>query len=84
MTEARYVKTYPCPTCGGAASGRGHLCHPREEAVPFTCDFCSKTTDNPRHVCTAMLSNIEYVCGKCGRLAIYDSLLCDPRPIDED
>ncbi|MBI5491430.1 MAG: hypothetical protein HY893_00700 [Deltaproteobacteria bacterium] len=82
MTQ--YVKTYSCPTCGATASGRGHLCHPRKEAPPFQCEFCGKTVNDARHVCTTMLDRIEYICKKCGRLAIYDSLLCEPAPIDEE
>ena len=77
-----YVKTYPCPTCHAEATGRGHLCHPNTTTSPFTCDFCKKSVDNPRHVCTPMLDNLAYVCKKCGRLAVYDSLLCEPAPID--
>lgn len=84
MTDSRYVKTFPCPTCGAVASGRGHLCHPREETLPFTCEFCGKTTEDARHVCSKMLEKIEYTCGKCGRVAIYDSQLCEPKPIDTD
>lgn len=82
MTQ--YVKTYPCPTCKAAASGRGHLCHPRKDMVPFTCEFCGKSVEDPRHVCSAMLDKIEYVCKSCGRLAIYDSQLCEPAPVDEE
>ena len=40
--------------------------------------------DDARHVCTKMLDKIEYICKKCGRLAIYDSLLCEPYPVDTD
>ncbi|MBI5344181.1 MAG: hypothetical protein HZB83_02405 [Deltaproteobacteria bacterium] len=82
MTQ--YVKTYSCPTCGNAATGRGHLCHPRQDAPPYVCEFCSKSVSDARHVCASMLDNIEYTCKKCGRLAIYDSMLCEPEPIDED
>ncbi|CAG1065509.1 hypothetical protein BAC1_01091 [uncultured bacterium] len=78
----QYVKTYSCNTCGGLASGRGHLCHPRTEGLPYVCEFCKKETGDPRHVCTPMLEKFEYICKKCGRLAIYDSLLCEPAPID--
>jgi predicted SprT family Zn-dependent metalloprotease len=52
--------------------------------MPFQCDFCGKTVDDARHVCTKMLDKIEYICKKCGRLAIYDSLLCEPYPVDTD
>ena len=31
-----------------------------------------------------MLDKLEYICKKCGRLAIYDSMLCEPRPVDSD
>jgi len=62
----KYVKTYPCPTCGGRASGRGHLCN------------------DARHVCAKMIDNIEYICRNCGRLSVYDSLLCKPEMIDRD
>jgi len=82
MTQ--YVKTYSCSTCGALASGRGHLCHPRTEGLPFVCEFCKKETSDPRHVCSTMLEKFEYICKKCGRLAIYDSLLCEPAPIDGD
>ncbi len=82
MTE--YVKTYHCPTCNALASGRGHLCHPRAEALPFTCEFCDKSVDDARHVCGPMLDKIEYICKKCGRLAIYDSMLCEPATVDGD
>ncbi len=82
MTE--YVKTYKCPTCSGLASGRGHLCHPIKENIPFTCEFCNKTVADPRHTCTEMIDKIEYTCKKCGRLAVYDSLLCEPEPKDQD
>ncbi len=78
----QYVKTYNCATCGALASGRGHMCHPRTEGLPFVCEFCKKETSDPRHVCTPMLEKFEYICKKCGRLAIYDSLLCEPAPID--
>lgn len=81
MTQ--YVKTYPCPTCGGTASGRGHLCHPRNESA-YTCEFCKKTVEDPRHVCTSMLDELQYVCKKCGRLSVYDSQLCEPETIDAD
>lgn len=82
MTQ--YVKTFPCPTCKKTASGRGHLCHPKTGALPFTCEFCSKEVNDARHVCTSMLDKIEYICKECGRLAIYDSSLCEPAPIDAD
>lgn len=80
MTQ--YVKTFSCPTCAAAASGRGHLCHPRKESLPFNCEFCGKGVNDARHVCPQMLDNIEFICKKCGRLAVYDSLLCEPEPID--
>ena len=79
-----YVKTYSCPTCRGQASGRGHLCHPLKEGVPFVCDFCGKKVDDARHVCGKMIDNIEYICKKCGRLTVYDSLVCQPELIDKD
>ncbi len=79
MTE--YVSTHTCKNCKRPASGRGHLCHPNTEEVPFNCDFCKKEVDDPRHVCTQMLDSIEYVCKKCGRLAVYNSLLCEPELI---
>lgn len=82
MTD--YVQTYSCPECGLKTSGRGHLCHPNSESVPFSCEYCKKETDDPRHVCSAMVENIEYICKKCGRLAVYNSLLCDPEPIDNE
>lgn len=82
MTQ--YVKTYKCPTCAGLASGAGHLCHPRPDMQPYACEFCGKTVSDARHVCSAMLDKIEYVCKRCGRLAIYDSLLCEPSPVDGD
>ncbi len=81
MTE--YVQTYKCPTCNNKASGRGHLCHPLG-GTPFICEFCKKTVDDPRHACKSMQDNIEYICKKCGRLAPYDSLLCNPETIDQD
>jgi len=80
MTD--YVETYKCPNCGITASGRGHLCHPVEEA--HTCDFCKKDTKDPRHACKEMVNALEYVCKKCGRLAAYDSLLCEPALISQD
>ncbi len=82
MTE--YVKTYQCPECGVRASGRGHLCHPVRNDMPYVCGFCNRKTDDPRHVCSTMVENIEYVCKKCGRMAVYDSLLCEPEPIDNE
>lgn len=82
MTE--YIKTFSCPTCGAPASGSGHLCHPREDAEPFKCEFCGKKTSDARHICSKMLGSIEYTCKKCGRLAIYDTMLCEPEPIDAD
>ncbi|MEE9615095.1 MAG: hypothetical protein V3W31_09170 [Thermodesulfobacteriota bacterium] len=82
MTE--YVKTFPCSKCKHTTSGRGHLCHPNREAVPFTCEFCEEKTDDVRHVCHKMLDSIEYVCKQCGRLAPYNSLLCEPELISGD
>lgn len=82
MTE--YVKTFLCPTCDTPASGRGHLCHPNAVGIPFTCEFCKKTVKDPRHVCTAMVDKLEYQCKKCGRLAVYDTMLCESAPLDED
>ncbi|MBI5599466.1 MAG: hypothetical protein HY890_06985 [Deltaproteobacteria bacterium] len=82
MTE--YVKTFTCSKCNKLTSGKGHLCHPNKEAGPYTCEFCEKETGDPRHVCSKMLDSIEYVCKKCGRLAAYDSLLCEPELIAED
>ena len=82
MTD--YVETYKCKKCHLTASGRGHLCHPNEKELPFTCEFCKEKTDNARHVCKAMLDSIEYVCKKCGRLAPYDSLLCYPELVAGD
>lgn len=82
MTE--YVKTYSCPRCELTASGRGHLCHPNTDNTPFTCEFCKNETDDLRHACNVMLDNIEYICKKCGRLAVYDSLLCYPELIDKE
>ncbi len=80
MTD--YVETYKCPNCGITASGRGHLCHPVEAS--HTCDFCKKETKDPRHACKDMINALEYVCKKCGRLAAYDSLLCEPELISQD
>lgn len=80
----KYVETFPCPTCGLAASGLGHLCHPKSNASPVVCEFCKKTTSDARHVCPTMLDKLEYICKKCGRLAVYDTMLCEPAPIDED
>ncbi|HBG46350.1 MAG TPA: hypothetical protein DDW94_05100 [Deltaproteobacteria bacterium] len=82
MTQ--YVKTFSCPACGGLASGMGHLCHPRKDVPPFSCEFCGKEVEDARHVCSNMVNKLEYICKKCGRLAIYDSLLCEPAPIDEE
>ncbi len=85
MTD--YVKTFPCPTCKAQASGRGHLCHPLSmmaAGLPYVCEFCKKTVSDARHVCVSMLDNVEYVCKKCGRVAVYDSALCEPTPVDED
>jgi hypothetical protein len=31
-----------------------------------------------------MLDKMEYICRKCGRLAIYDSMLCEPATVDSD
>ncbi len=82
MTE--YVETYKCPRCDIPASGRGHLCHPNEEELPFTCEFCKNETDNARHACKKMIDSVEYVCKRCGRLAPYDTLLCEPELIAMD
>ena len=82
MTE--YVKTFECPKCKKQASGRGHLCHPNKEVGSIRCDFCKRETTNLRHVCKTMLNSLEYVCKKCGRLAPYDSLLCEPELIAQD
>ncbi len=79
-----YVKTYRCPTCNGLASGMGHLCHPVTEGVRFVCEFCEQEVDSARHVCSQMIDKIAYTCKKCGRLAVYDSLLCEPEPIETD
>lgn len=79
-----YVKTFPCPSCGAPASGQGHLCHPKPDAPAYTCEFCNKKTTDARHVCSSMLDKLEYTCKKCGRLAIYDTMLCEPTPIDQD
>lgn len=79
-----YISTYVCPTCNKRASGRGHMCHPFEGAAPFVCEFCDKTVDDARHVCSSMLDKLEYICTNCGRLAVYDSNLCMPQPIDTD
>jgi len=76
-----YVETYSCPECGVKASGRGHLCHPNETSMPCICEFCKKETSDPRHACSEMVQNIEYICKKCGRMAVYDSLLCAPETI---
>lgn len=75
---SEYVETYKCPECGIKASGKGHLCHPNREDLPYTCEFCKEKTDDPRHACSEMVNNIEYICKKCGRMAVYDSLLCEP------
>ncbi|MEK6532064.1 MAG: hypothetical protein AABZ23_06200 [Deltaproteobacteria bacterium] len=80
----KYVKTFQCPSCEKPASGRGHLCHPTKAERPYKCEFCGKSTKDPRHACASMLESIEYICKDCGRLAPYDSLLCNPIPVDED
>ncbi len=82
--HTEHIQTYVCPTCNKRASGRGHMCHPFEGCTPFECEFCKKTVDDPRHVCSSMLDKIEYSCKSCGRLAVYDSNLCQPQPIDTD
>ncbi len=82
MTE--YVKTFTCPTCGGLASGKGHLCHPLKESFPFTCEFCGKKVDDARHACSKLVDKIEYLCKTCGRMAVYDSMLCEPDPISKE
>ena len=79
-----YVKTFKCPKCGANASGKGHLCHPNPDAGFYKCEFCKKETDNVRHACKQMMDSVEYICKKCGRLAAYDTLLCEPQPIDAD
>ncbi|MBI5561814.1 MAG: hypothetical protein HY894_03015 [Deltaproteobacteria bacterium] len=78
------IKTYPCPSCGAQASGPGHLCHPDKNVTPYECEFCKKTTGDARHVCAKMLDNLEYYCKKCGRLAVYDSRLCEPELVTEE
>jgi len=82
MTD--YVKTFKCPNCGILASGSGHLCHPIKKAGAHTCDSCKKEVTDPRHACKEMVASLEYVCKKCGRLAVYDSLLCEPELISQD
>ncbi|MCK4738912.1 MAG: hypothetical protein KAT46_03090 [Deltaproteobacteria bacterium] len=84
MTE--YVKTFTCKNCNAPTSGRGHLCHPNSnhpgaDKEAFECEFCKKKDIDARHTCPEMLDSIEYVCKKCGRLAVYDSLLCEPELI---
>lgn len=82
MTD--YIKTFKCPNCGILASGRGHLCHPIKETGAYTCESCKKKTEDPRHACKEMVNALEYICKKCGRLAVYDSLLCEPELISQD
>ena len=79
-----YVKTFKCPTCTVVASGRGHLCHPNKEDLPFVCEYCNKSVDDPRHFCQKMIDKVEYLCKKCGRVAVYSSRVCEPSSLTED
>lgn len=79
-----YVQTYKCKSCNDRTSGRGHLCHPNDSAVPFKCEYCKKNVSDPRHACREMIGKIEYICKKCGRLAAINSLLCEPELISGD
>ncbi len=81
---SEYIQTYKCPTCNKKASGRGHMCHPFEGALPFVCEFCETRVNDPRHICVPMVEKIEYVCRDCGRVAVFDSLLCEPQLISAD
>ena len=78
MTE--YVKTHKCETCGAKTSGSGHLCHPNKNST-VKCEFCESTA-GARHVCSDMIDKLEYQCKKCGRVAVYGSLLCEPETIE--
>ncbi|MEK7679013.1 MAG: hypothetical protein AAB356_02365, partial [Deltaproteobacteria bacterium] len=74
-----------CASNSQAPYGRARAsAHPRPDLQPYPCEFCGKTLSDARHVCAGMLDKIEYSCKRCGRLAIYDSLLCEPSPIDGD
>ena len=70
------AEIYTCASCGTTTTEKGHLCNPT--LVEDACDLCSEPVQDARHICKPMRSQLEYVCGGCGRPATSPDLVCRP------
>ena len=66
--------SYTCSTCGVVAATAAQLCNPRDETFD---EYCGSAPQRAA-LCTEMREHVTYVCGKCGRPAQSDELLCQP------
>jgi len=72
-----------CPTCGKATGEQSHLCSPGAAVGKlYICDHCGRAARDPRHVCFPKLAKMKYSCARCGRVAVWDDMLCAPQPIE--
>ena len=73
-------KKHICPTCKNPTKEGGHLCMPTT-AVDQRCDWCGALIPDNRHFCTDKVKEISYVCNSCGRTAVKEEHLCNPKKI---
>lgn len=71
--------SYTCNTCGALSEAPGHLCSPCDDESE--CSFCGTPEVDSKHVCKDKLSEMKYVCGGCGRVAVEENNLCKPQAI---
>lgn len=69
-----------CPTCRKPAGGHGHLCVPVSHDHE-TCDWCGSLIPDQRHLCSAKVRELAYICNSCGRTAVSPDHLCKPEKI---
>ncbi len=69
-----------CPTCQGTINEKGHLCVPVEKNDE-KCDWCGSLIPNARHLCSAKVKELSYICNSCGRTAVDADHLCHPEKI---
>jgi hypothetical protein len=62
------------------AGEHGHLCIP-PDSRDETCDWCGSLIPNHRHLCSAKVREIAYICNSCGRTAVAAEYLCKPEKI---
>jgi len=68
-----------CPTCK-QSSESGHMCVPVSKKDK-RCEWCDALIPNERHLCSAKVKELTYICNSCGRTAVKAEYLCKPERI---